>query len=313
MAQSSSTIRNQVWTDTLRLPCFMNAADTVGLLTEIDAYRKPSIPFQSKHLPALKRNLWYTLQRPVDRARTGFLCVWPQQRCCVYVSGDPPSPKRPTPRAALIRLRIDPQFLAEGAGLTVFAATLSGSARRLWIEDVLMWKGRNVFAEEPFSKRVHMAAQWLEHYCILDPRLLDGIDVEMARWQALSRLQPEGTWELMEAEGVAQRRLYWVSNHAPAVAVTNTPTIATAPKLDGPLVAIATKEGGPDQWSLASADGVKVGRALIRKLETSSALRSAKGAAQRVEVVWNATFGKWEVVAMSSGVAAHSSLFVVPK
>jgi hypothetical protein len=311
--QTTAPIRNQVWSDTLRLPCFMNAGDTVGLLTEIEAYRKPPIPFQSKHLPALKRNQWYTLQRPVDRTRTGFLCVWPQQRCCVYVSGDPPSPKRPTPRVALLRLRIDPQFLAAGVGLTVFAATLSGGARRLWIEDVLMWKGRHVFAEEPFSKRIQMMAQWLEHYCILDPRLLDGLEIEVARWEALSRLRPEGVWEFMEADGVAQRRLYWIANHTPSVVGAEpTAPIATVPKLDGPLVAIATKEGGPDQWSLASADGVKLGRALIRKLEMSSALRSSKGGAQRVEVIWNTAFSKWEVITLSNALAAHSSLFVAP-
>ena len=53
---------------------------------------------------------------------------------------------------ALLRLRIDPQFLAPGTGPTIFAATLSAAARGLWIEDVLQWNGRPV--EEPFSRRM---------------------------------------------------------------------------------------------------------------------------------------------------------------
>jgi hypothetical protein len=216
---------------------------------------------------------------------------------------------------ALLRLRIDPQFLASGAGPTIFAATLSAAARRLWIEDVLQWKGRPV--EEPFSQRMKLVAQWLEHYCILDPRLLDGLEVEMATWSALSALEPDGTWELQSDEEGA-RRLMWVANHAdplldvsPSLRPIAGPAI---PKLeDGPLVAVATRESGPDQWALASADGVLLGRALIRRLETSAALREVKGSTQRVEIRWTAAFNKWEIIGLTQMHAAHSGAIEAAK
>lgn len=315
----SPAVKVQTWADNLRLPIFQTVEGFTPLLDAVAPHRaKPAIPFQCKHLPALKRNAWYVLRRPADRSRTGHVVIWPAQRCCVFVSGDPLTPKRPTPRMALLRLRIDPQFLAPGTGPTIFAATLSAAARRLWIEDVLQWKGRPV--EEPFSQRMKLAAQWLEHYCILDPRLLDGLEVEMAAWSALGSLEPDGTWELQSDEESA-RRLMWVANHAdplldvsPSLRPASAPALPAIPKLDdGPLVAVATRESGPDQWALASADGVLLGRALIRRLETSAALREVKGAAQRVEVRWCGAFNKWEIVGLTPLHAAHSSALEAAK
>jgi hypothetical protein len=317
-ATTPPAVRVQTWADDLRLPCFANVADTVDLLSALDQLRKPAIPFQSKHLPALKRDAWFVLRRPADRARTGLLCVWPRQRCCVYIAGEPPTPRRPTPRVALLRLRVDPQFYACG-GLTVFAATLSATSRRLLVEDTLIWKGRPVQEEESFRARHRLAVQWLEHYAILDSRLIDGLEVQVAPWQSLAALEPEGTWELVQADEPGRRRLYWIANHAPpayqspAVAATATPP-AAVPQLDlgaaaGPLVAIATRQSGPDQWAAASADGKQLGRLLVRTIAVSTELRGVKGNTVRVEVEWNAAFGKWELKRLSTALANHSSYF----
>jgi len=319
MTALAAAVKVQTWAEDLRLPCFVNAADTADLLVSLDHLRKPAIPFQSKHVPALKRNAWFVLRRPVDRARTGLLCVWPAKKCCVYISGDPPTQRRPTPRVALLRLRVDPQFLAAG-GPTIFAATLSATKRRLWVEDVFVWKGRPVQEEETFTQRHARIVQFLEHYTLLDARLLDGLEVEAAPWQPLVALEPEGTWELMQAEEPGRRRLYWIANHAPPEYVSPTlqgiteGDIAAVPQLDlgiaaGPLVAVATREVGPDQWSLVSADGKHLGRLLIRSLTQSTQMRAVKGTTARVEVVWNAAFKKWEFSGLSSALATHSSAF----
>ena len=314
---ATPAVRVQTWADDLRLPCFVNATDTAELLSALDQLRKPAIPFQSKHLPALKRDAWFVLRRPADRARTGLLCVWPKQRCCAYISGDPPSPRRPTPRVALLRLRIDPQFYA-CEGMTVFAATLSASARRLWVEDTLVWKGRPVQEEETFRQRHRRGVQWLEHYAILDARLIDGLEVQAAPWQSLTALEPEGTWELVQADEPGRRRLYWIANHAPAEyqspVLAATAPIASVPQLDlgaatGPLVAIATRQSGPEQWAVSSADGKPLGRLLVRTLAISAELRAVKGNTTRVEVEWNSAFNKWEVKRLSTALAAHSSRF----
>lgn len=311
-------VKVQTWADDLRLPCFVNAGDTAELLATLDQLRKPAIPFQSKHLPALKRDAWFVLRRPADRARTGLLCVWPAKRCCVYIAGDSPTPRRPTPRVALLRLRVDPQFYA-CEGLTVFAATLSATARRLWVEDTLIWKGRPVQEEETFRQRHQRVVQWLEHYAILDTRLIDGLEVTAAAWQPLISLEPEGTWELIQADDPGRRRLYWIANHAPAAyqspsLTTATAPIASVPQLDlgeaaGALVAIATRQSGPDQWAIASADGKTLGRLLVRTLAASTELRAVKGNTARVEVEWVPAFGKWEAKRLTAALATHSSQF----
>jgi len=217
------------------------------------------------------------------------------------------------PRVALLRLRIDPQLIAEGVGLTVFAATLSSTARRLWIEDTLMWKGRNLLTDEVFSKRWSIAVQWIEHYCILDPRLLGGIDIEMAKWQSLNNLRPERVWELQSDE-IGQRRYLWIARHAETIGSIESPmATASVPVLEvGPLVASATRGTGPEQWDLSSADGIALGRALVRTLAISEVMRSAK-AALCVEVIWNEVFKKWEVLGKSDSLASHSTKFAGAK
>lgn len=331
--RAAPDVRTQGWGDDLRLPTFMNAAETASLFDAVDTHRRPPIPFQSKHLPALKRDVWFALQRPADKSRTGLLVLWPERKCCVYITS-PPSPTI-TPRVALLRLRVDPQFLATGTGMTIFAATLSPATRKLWLEDVLLWKGRSVAAEESFMARWTLCAQWLEHYCMVDARLVSGLTIQMANWASLQSVNPEGVWEF-QSNDPGRRRLLWIVRHrdSPALAGLSAPstpasaimvaagagagaepeplTLPAAPLLEvGPLVAIATRSGGPDQWTLTAAEGVSLGRALIRTLAVSSALRCAKTDTVRLEVEWNSVFKKWEArgVAPAGAAASHSSFF----
>ena len=302
------TVKVQTWADDLRLPCFVNAAETTGLLTELEPLRsliRTPLPFQSKHLPALKRDEWFVLRR--TKERTGLIVVWPAQKCCVYISGEPLSNKRPFTRVALLRIRIDPQFLTDGVGMTVFAATLTASTRRLAIEDTLMWKGRRVIDDDVFSVRWGLAIQWVEHYCLMDPRLLSGVEIEMAKWRALDTLRPESTWELQPNE-TGRKRLLWIANYTEEVSPTTTATpVATAPILDGgPLIAAAARDVGPEQWMLAAGDGSPLGRALIRTMAISESMRSSKKSKLSVEVTWNPIFSKWEVKGLSDAVVTMS-------
>lgn len=342
-------IRIQNWGDDLRLPSFTHTAapDTNPLLEELSPHRKTVQPFQSRHLASLKRNQWFALRRPTCRSRTGLLVVWPAKACCVFVA--PPqqeqkapyahrktAPRLPPSGIAILRLRVDPQFYAPGTGLTVFAATLSASSRHLWLEDVILWKGRSVATSETFTARSRLMKQWLEHYCIVDTKLLGGLRLELARWQPLDAMKPEGVWELL-ADDAGARHLLWIargSDRTPTLgperpsplvsaaleddtiqlipAVTEAPAPAAAVEHTGPLIAVATREaGGPELWSLTSAEGGSLGRALIRKMAVSSALRNASGKTIRVEVVWVPSFAKWEVtgLAIAGTTATHGSVF----
>jgi hypothetical protein len=321
MTATTTAFRQQTWGDDLRLPTF--TTPSTELYNDFSAIRQTPIPFQSKHLPALKRDVWFALQRPADRSRMGALCVWPAQKCCVYISGD--AKGGATPRMAILRLRVDPQFFADGTGLTVFAATLSAGSRRLWVEDVLMWKGRNVWATETFRERWTLAAQWLEHYCIVDGRLMDGVELALGRWQSLDQVRPEGVW-ILQSDEAGRRGLLWIANQkrveesnvvaniSQEVASSPRPVVS-APALEvGQLIAQAIRESGPDQWRLAAADGSVLGRALIRRLEVSSALRSLATDSCLVEVEWNEVFKKWEIRGLTTaGGASDSSFFGITK
>jgi hypothetical protein len=137
----------------------------------------------------------------------------------------------------------------------------------------------------------------------------------MAAWNCLEAVRPEGTWEL-QSDQAGQRRLYWIAGRpeqTPPAPVAPTPPKVPVIKQAGPLIATATRDSGPDQWQLASADGVKLGRALIRKMAISSALREVASKTAAVEVEWNGIFEKWEVRGLSDGVASHSRFFESPK
>ena len=281
------------------------------------------MPFQSKHLAALKRNTWFALKRPSDRSRTGLLVIWPKHKACVYVQGGANG------KVALLRLRVDSQFVSPAAGLTVFAATLSPSARRLWIEDVIQWKGSRVQEVKTFTQRFSLVQQWLKHHYTPDPRMVSGIEVAPAPWTSLASVRPDGVGDFQQ-DDAGHKRLFWLGTKAPVVTSTATSTVpapvVTAPaspssthvvvpvtvQSKGPLIAIATKETGPDQWALSAADGTSLGRALIRRFQISSEMRSVEGK-PHVEVQWATAFGKWEIVGLTTGVASPRAKFVVPK
>lgn len=307
------TTKSQVWSENLRLPCLDPAGvqEILGLL-EAQAVRpgqQRPIPFQSKHVPSLKRNVWFALKRPVDKSRTGYLCIWPEKQSCVYISGDPPNKRFPVPRIAALNLRIDPQFYT--AGFTVFEATLTVTDRMIRVEDVLLWKGRDLSAET-FSARWLLAKQWIDHYCICEPGPLA---LDLAAWTNMASVKPGGSWEFVEDE-VRKRRLLWISRdseedvaEAPEVAPEVVPTVVEVKTTKLVAIAIRPAAAGPDQWDLTASDGTSLGRALIRTLQISSTLRTLKQSTVRLEVVWNTAFKKWEAVQITTAPASIISLF----
>jgi len=290
--------KHQVWADTLRLPC-LELQESIKLLKDLSPPRIP-IPFQSKHLQALKRNIWFALKRPQDRSKTGFLCILPNLEATVFVSGEQPSKRYPERRVALMNCKVDPQFFAGGP--TVMEATLSAQDRRLTIEDVCQWKGK-IVNDDPFLSRWGLAKQWIDHYCIPGPELI----FELAQWVPLTSVRPNGVWELIDCAG--RNRLKWICKSPEPVEIL--PQEATITKVE-PLVALATKSVGPDQWDLTSSDGIVLGRGLIRTLEISSLLRSHTQPC-KVEVSWVPSFKKWEIIGLSTGNLQTSEKFELQK
>jgi hypothetical protein len=309
------------WGDDLRLPTFTDPVEFTSIVQQLEEYRSPSIPLQSKHLPSLKRNVWFAMKRPEDSPRPGLLCFWPLKKCCIFVQGK---------RVALLRLRVDPHLLMDDAGLSLFVATLSPSSRHLWIEDTITWKGRNL-STETFMKRWSIAKQCVDNCIIQDSKLIGGIQIELSAWGPLSSIQPDGSWDLITDD--SRTRLYWkgTSHHkkyctekSPEVPIekpvpTSEKQTEVITRINPPtlivqeaLVAAAKRESGPDQWSLFSSDGVSLGRSLIRKMSISSSLNNS-GQHTFVQVSWNSDFKKWEIVSVHSGPASSSSFFNLSK
>ena len=307
------------WGDDLRLPTFVEPTEFLPIIDQLEEYRAPSIPFQSKHLPSLKRNVWFALKRPEDRSRAGLLCLWPLKKACIFVLGK---------RVALLHLRVDSQLLGDGVGLSLFVATLSPTSRRLWVEDTLVWKGRHL-DHESFTTRWGIAKQLVDSYILPDSQRIGGIEIETGKWGALSSMQPDGSWDLIADD--SRSRFFWKA-HAKHFAETTpapapepapkpapekqTNTTVAVPELSSPmktaLVVSAKRESGPDQWSLTTSDGVSLGRALIRKMTISSAMNGS-GTHIYAEVSWNADFKKWEILSVHSGPASPYSFFSIHK
>jgi len=290
-------VKNQVWSDNLRLPCLAQH-DVASILKNLSPPSIP-IPFQSKHLPSLKRNVWFALKRPIDRSKTGLLCIIPEKKLCIFVSGDQPSKRFPLPRVAVLNVHLDPQFYETGKP-TVMEATLSGRERKLWIEDVSQWKGR--ILDIRFSERWILAKQWLDHYCIVDVDKL-GYSIELAPWSPIVSIKPEGVWELMSDDS-KKRRFRWQSRQTYSEPVQVIPPSQTSES----LVAMATRASGPDQWELTSSDSVSLGRALIRSLKMSTALRGCANVT-RIEVKWQPAFKKWEAIKISQEPTSTNEFF----
>jgi hypothetical protein len=147
----------------------------------------------------------------------------------------------------------------------------------------------------------------------MDARLLSGLEIRAAAWEPLAALRPTGFW-MLQSDDVGRGALIWTTQHkevipSPPKAEFTAPV--QAPILEnGPLVAVATRDTGPEQWMLAASDGVSLGRALIRRLAVSTVLRSVKGDTVRVMVEWVPSFKKWEICSTSDLPVRHSSAFL---
>jgi len=253
--------------------------------------------------------VWFALKRPQDRSKTGYLCILPSLGATVFVSGEQPSKRFPERRVALINCKVDPQFFTDGP--TVMEATLSARDRRLTIEDVCQWKGKIVNGE-PFQNRFTLAKQWLEHYCMPGHE----IQMELAQWSPLTSVRPDGVWELMDHVG--RNRLRWVSKGIEQIEVKVSGQTQGMKAIKAPennavpvsqnLVALATKNIGPDQWDLSTSDGSALGRGLIRSMAISTLLRGSRPT--KVEVRWAPSFKKWEILGLSQGSLNLSEHFV---
>lgn len=306
--------RMAVWDEDIRLP-FVQHPLSPDLTNLISSSPNPyPAPFQSSSLPALKRTVWFALQRPQDYSRSGLLIVAGHE-CFLVVSGK--STKRNSIqigkhffRIVKLNIRVDEALNPVGSP-SIFIATLTPQHKQIWIEDILHWRGRPL--TDCFSARWNLAAKWLESSCWYESRQIGGLEIKMAPWQSLSAMTQHGIWYLQE-NSVGSRRFMWSQTlqRDPTLAppVIPPPSLPLSLPLSpssplGPPVALATRDVAPEQWWLSAGDGSRLGRALIRTLAVSDLMRHQTNPV-RVHIRWSATFDKWEILSVTHQPLLHA-------
>lgn len=286
----------------------------------------------SKKLSVLKHSQMYVSKRP-GPARTGYLCFYSPLKVAIFVEDaeknrNLPEDKQRAPRVCILRMRHSPTVY-DGGG-SVFAATLVISDSTLLLEDVLIWKGVNVWQTKPFSKRWDLLKDWIENDWCDDVTLQRGLIIKPRKPSRLDSFKTNvgDTWEFIP-EDAGRRRMLWRDKRLDKVVLSNYPQKPPAPKenrkvnvvidekqepvvqkgildtyfpglpcaTDGSLIALAKKvpEAGPDVYTLYDSEKGSLGSALIRRMAISLAMRSLCTDSVNVKVEWNSSFDKWEI------------------
>jgi len=178
-----------------------------------------------------------------------------------------------------VRLRLNDSFYKEGT--TVFLAYEHSDI--LMLEDVLVWKGKNVWNSEAFQTRWDLFPEFLKEVC--PDSELQGIKLSIASYTSLKdmKVPPEGHLLEFIPNQSRQKRLIVMVEADVAKEIAWTATRETA--------------RGPDVYSVAKTGSTESeGIACVQSLAVSRALRLRKEDSFRVNCKWHDRFKKWEIV-----------------
>lgn len=287
----------------------------------------------SKKLGVLRGAPLMLAKRP-GNARSGYLCFYPPLKVAIFVEDSDRRPNQEVvkpPRTFILRMRHSPAIYSNGG--SVFAATLNVSDSTLWIEDILVMEGANLWLNQSFSKRWSTLKSWFENDWSQDANLQRGLIIKPRQPQPLSSFvtEPGDVWEFIP-EDAGRRRLMWKDKRLHNVKISSYPQkekvqrhnqerskpvatniVEAAPLVqvgildtyfpslpqenDGSLIAVAKKESGPDVYSLYTAESKPLGLAVIRKMVLSLSMRQhCQGEPIRVRVEWCSAFDRWEIL-----------------
>jgi hypothetical protein len=294
-----------------------------------------STQLDSKKLGVLRHAQLLLAKRP-GNARSGYLCFYPPLKVAIFVEEaerrKDQDVVRP-PRTTILRMRHSPSIYNSGG--SVFAATLNVSDSTLWIEDILVFQGQNIWLNQTFSKRWLILKNWFENDWAEDTNLQRGLIIKPRQPLPLASFtsEPGDVWEFIP-EDAGKRRLMWKDKRLHSVTIPSYPQkeqprrqrnhevkphqgqeqLIVEPKVvqigvldtyfpslpqenDGSLIAVAKKETGPDVYSLYSAESKPLGLAVIRKMVLSLAMRQhCQNEPIRVRVEWCTAFDRWEIL-----------------
>ena len=232
-------------------------------------------PFQGeKALLPLSKGTFYVLVHP-NPIESGFL-VFSPRHTPIYIHES-------MRRSFVVRMRLSTKMHEQTA---IFAVSLDKSDGYLWLEDVIVWNGRNIHEISPFEDRRYLMGQFLEHHWMPDARCAGGLTIRIANYQPLENLEKykdDLGWSAIDLcpELPGRRRF----------------RIRAAGGTSSTLVAeLRAVSGLPDVYELYSAEDECVGRAAVQELAMSRKIREMiVNQKIYVEVVWNPSFEKFRI------------------
>ena len=298
----------------------------------------------SKKIGVIKHAPMFLAKRP-GNARSGYLCFYPKLKVAILVEEAEyrkDAEVQRIPKTSIIRLRHSPSIYNNGG--SVFSVTLSTSDSTLWVEDIIIQEGKNIWKSHSFTSRWSVLKNWFENDWTEDLYLQRGLQIKPRCPQPLDSFvsEPGVVWEFIPDES-NRRRLIWRDKRIEKVVLSSYPQkpiakvlfvnkhkeenkikeVFTPPPIkigvldtyfpslsvsDGSTIAIAKREPvGPDVYSLFSSDNQSLGLAVIRKMMLSLAMRTHCVEQTKVKVEWNSSFDRWEIIEVN--VSASASAF----
>jgi hypothetical protein len=180
-----------------------------------------------------------------------------------------------------VRIRLNDSFYADGQ--TVLLAYEHDD--HLMLEDVLVWKGKEVWSRETFQHRWNYFKEFLTEW--IPDRPLQGYSIDIASYtslDALTRAPPDGfLLELIPNQARQKRLILMLEAEAPVAA-------------EG-WMAVRESARGPDVYSVIKVGSTtSEGIACVQSLAVSRALRTQSLDTFPVRCQWHERFKKWEIV-----------------
>jgi len=181
-----------------------------------------------------------------------------------------------------IRIRLNDSFYEDGP--TVFLAHEHKDS--IMLEDVLVWKGKELWSCESFKTRWSYFKDFLNEW--MPDVELQGKKLSIANYTSLHKMKQPVEGELLELipNQARQKRLI---------------VMLEAEKLPTTVEWIATRETarGPDVYSVKqSHKSESEGIACVQSLGVSRALRLKTSDSFPVECTWHERFKKWEITSV---------------
>jgi hypothetical protein len=250
---------------------------------------------QDGDVQTLTKGKYYVSPRPGDSSKSGYLCIYPPLKCVVYVEHSKSHAKARWPRIYLLRIRVDPHIWLS-AGI-VYAATMSITEKTLVMEDLLMYKGEQIWSGHDFSRRWTSLQKSLQEDLFLDEDLQGGLQLRLRDIRPLKDIQKIGVWDILPEEA-GKRRYLWIGADRLAPASESKKEKEQEKEQDN--LATATKGAFPDQYFLTRGD-TKLGMAIIQNNEISKDLRikSKTQPSMKVQIQSSNEFeGSWEIISV---------------